>query len=108
MGGTVRIAFATSDGVHVDQQVRRASRLDIYEVASGSPRLVDSWSFSSDRSVKTAERVEVLAGVGVVFGTAFSPSSAARFARAGIQPATAPKGTPVAELLARFAVREAL
>jgi nitrogen fixation protein NifX len=103
----MRIAFATSDGVHLDQQVRRASRLDIYEVGAEGVRLVDSWSFSSDRSVKTAERVEVLQGVEVVFGTAFSPSSAARFARAGVKPATAPKGTPIADLLARFGQRAA-
>lgn len=103
----MRIAFATTDGEHVNEQVRRASRLDIYELGPDGPRLVDSWSFSSDRSVKTAERMDVLGGVEVVFGTAFSPSSAARFARAGVKPATAPKGTPIAELLARFARRTA-
>jgi nitrogen fixation protein NifX len=103
----MRIAFATSDGVRVDQQVRRASRLDIYELGPDGPRLADSWSFSADRSVKTAERVEVLAGVEVVFGVAFSPSSAARFARAGVKPATAPKGTPIADLLERLARRAA-
>ena len=76
----MKIAFATSDGVHVDQQLRRASRLDVYEVGPRGLRLDRTFTFPPDRSVKTDERLEAIRGAAIVFGTAFGPSSAARVA----------------------------
>jgi nitrogen fixation protein NifX len=99
----MKIAFATSDGVHLDQQFRRATRLVVFEVGPDGAHLTQSHSFSLDRSVKTEERLRAIDGASVVFGTAFGPSSAARVARRGIRPATAPAGTPIAELLPLFA-----
>jgi len=95
----MKVAFATSDGVHLDEQFRRASRLDVYEVGEDGARLHGSHTFPPDRSVKTEARLMAIAGATVVYGTAFIPSAAARIAASGIRPATAPHGTPIAELL---------
>jgi nitrogen fixation protein NifX len=98
----MRIAFATSDGVHVDEQFRRATRLAIYELGPGGARLERVVVFAPDRSVRTDGRIDAIRDASVVFGTAFGPSSAVRVAASGIRPATAPAGTPIAELLARL------
>ncbi len=98
----MKIVFATSDGVHLDEQFRRASRLDVYEVGPAGPRLHETFTFAPDRSVKTDERLGAIQGAAIVFGTAFGPSSAGRVAAHGIRPATAAAGTPIAELLSRF------
>lgn len=103
----MRIAFATSDGVHLDQQFRRAARLAVYELRPTGPRLEQVFAFAPDRAVKTEERLAAVRGVSVVYGTAFGPSSAARLAQRGIRAATAPAGTPIADLLARFVGRGA-
>jgi nitrogen fixation protein NifX len=101
----MKIAFATSDGVHLDQQFRRASRVAVYELGPAGPRLEHTFTFATDRSVKTDERLGVVLGAAIVFGVAFGPSSAARLAAQGIRPATAQPGTPIADLLARAAPR---
>lgn len=98
----MRIAFATSDGVHLDEQVRRASRLDVFDLGPGGAQLRETHTFPVDRAVKTEARVRAIEGATVVFGTAFSPSAAVRIASHGIHPATAPRGTPISELLERL------
>jgi nitrogen fixation protein NifX len=98
----MKIAFATSDGVHLDQEFRRASRLAVYEVGPAGAHLVRTLAFAPDGAVRTDERLLAVEGADVVFGVAFGPSSAARIAERGIRPATAQAGTPIAELLARL------
>jgi nitrogen fixation protein NifX len=98
----MKIAFATSDGVHVDEQFRRASQLALYEVGPAGPRLDRIFTFAGDVAARTDERLRAIEGAAIVYGVAFGPSSAARIAEQGIQPATAPAGTPIARLLSRF------
>jgi nitrogen fixation protein NifX len=97
----MRIAFATSDGVHVDQQFRRASSLAVYEVTSSGHRLDRVCPFAPDRSVKTEERLEAIEGASIVYGVAFGPSSVLRLFQRGIRAATAPAGTRIDAVLAR-------
>ncbi|HZY05029.1 MAG TPA: NifB/NifX family molybdenum-iron cluster-binding protein [Anaeromyxobacteraceae bacterium] len=99
----MKIAFATSDGVHVDQQFRRASRLAVYQLDAAGPRLDQTFAFAPDGSVRTEERLEAIGGAAIVVGTVFGPSSVARLAERGIRAATARPGTRIAKLLARFA-----
>ena len=98
----IKIAFATSDGVHVDEEFRRASRLALYEVGPAGPRLEETFAFDGDRGARTDERLSAIDGAAIVYGVAFGPSSAARIAARGIQPATAPVGTPISRLLLRY------
>lgn len=95
----MKIAFATGDGVHVNEQFRRASRLAVHEVTSSGHRLERVASFAPDRSIKTEERMSAIADAEIVFGVAFGPSSVMRLARRGIRAGTAPAGTSISALL---------
>ena len=98
----MKIAFATTDGVHVDEQFRRASHLAVYEVTAEGHRLERMWAFAPDRSIKTEERIQAIAGASIVYGVAYGPSSVNRLVRRGIRAATAPAGTLIEAVLARF------
>ena len=98
-----KIAFATSDGVHIDQQFQRASRLAVYQLDATGPRHDQTFTFAPDRSLRTEVRLEAIGGAAIVVGTVFGPSSVARLAQRGIRAATARPGTRIAELLARLA-----
>jgi len=101
----MKIAFATSDLTTVDQQFRRASQLAVYEVDANGHRRVATHSFAPDRAIKTRERMKAIAGVSIVYGVAFLPSTVARLLEGGIRAATAPSGTPIASLLAELEKR---
>ena len=105
----MKIAFATGDGVHVNEQFRRASQLAVYEVSAAGFRLVRVCTFAEDRSVKTDQRIQAIADVAIVYGVAYGPSSVLRLARRGLRPATTPAGTPIESVLRTFveAAREA-
>ncbi len=99
----MKIAFATADREHVNEQFRRASHLVVYEITQLGHRLDRTCAFPADREVRTEERIRAIAGAEIVFVTAIGPSSAARLAARGIRAATAPAGTRIAELLAQLA-----
>jgi nitrogen fixation protein NifX len=101
----MKIAFATSDCLVVDEQFRRASHLVVYEITGSGHRLDGIRAFPADRSVKTQERIDAIQGASLVYVVAIGPSSAARLAAHGIRPATLPAGTPIARVLAAFEPR---
>jgi len=98
----MKVAFATSDLSTIDEQFRRASRLAVYEVDPGGSRQLAVHSFARDRAIKTKERMKAIAGVGIVYGVAFLPSTVARLRVGGIEAATAPAGTAIASILAEL------
>ena len=98
----MKIAFATRDGVHVNEQFRRASQIAVYEVTADGHRLDRMCTFSADRSVRTEERIRALAGVSIVYGVAYLPSTVQRLIRRGLRPATAPADTAIAAVLEKF------
>jgi len=103
----MRVAFATSNRATVDEQFRRASHLAVYEVgADGQSRLIAVHPFKPDKAIKTRERMKAIAGVSIVYGVAFLPSTVARLREDGIRAATAPAGTPIASILAELESRE--
>lgn len=93
----MKVAFATRDGEHVNEQLRRAPRLVVYEVTAAGSRLDRTCDFASD-ALRTDERIRAIAGSAVVFVSAIGPSAAARLASRGIRPATA-AGARIQELL---------
>ena len=102
----MKIAFATTDGVHVDEQFRRASHLALYEVTAEGHRLERMCQFAADRSIKTDERIRAIAGASIIYGVAFGPSSVLRLSARGIRAATAPARTTIESVLARFVAAE--
>ena len=102
----MKIAFATGDGVHVDEQFRRATRLAVYEVNAAGHRLDRVCSFAPDRAIRTEERIDAVADVAIVYGVAYGPSSVLRLALRGLRAATAPAGTRIEAVLARLVQAE--
>jgi nitrogen fixation protein NifX len=96
---SMMIAFATGDRVHVNEQFRRASHLAVYEVTADGHRLDRVCEFGPDRSIKTDDRIQAIAGASVVYGVAYGPSSVLRLVAHGIRAATAPAGTRIDALL---------
>jgi nitrogen fixation protein NifX len=94
----MKVAFATKDGEHVEGDLRRASRVVIYDVSSEGVRFERACSFEGgpDRS---EARIQALSGSAIVYVGAIGPSGAARLAARGIQAGTAPDGTSIEELL---------
>lgn len=102
----MKVAFATSDLSTIDEQFRRASHLAVYEVGAGGHGTATVHSFARDRAIKTKERMKAIAGVSIVYGVAFLPSTVARLRVGGIKAATAPAGTPIASILAELEKRQ--
>lgn len=92
------IAFATRDGVHVNEELRRSSGVVVYEVGAGVHRLARVATFAPGAG-RTEDRMLALAGCALVYVSAAGPSIAARLASRGIRVATAPVGTPIERLL---------
>lgn len=96
----MRVAFATSDLEHVDEQFRRCSQVAVYEVGPAGFRLEGTCAFSRDGGQGTDDRVRAIEGASLVFVSAIGPSSTVRLAKKGIRAATAPRGTRIPVLLA--------
>jgi nitrogen fixation protein NifX len=96
----MRVAFATGDCEHVNEQLRGASHLVVYEVTAAGCRLDRTCAFASDARHGTDERIRAIAGSAIVYVSAIGPSGAARLAARGIRAATSPAGTRIRDLLA--------
>ena len=92
----MRVAFATRDGEHVNEQLRRATHLVVYELTPS--RQERTCVFAFDPADGTDRRIRAISGSAIVFVTAIGPSAAARLAAHGIRPATAPAGTRIEQL----------
>jgi nitrogen fixation protein NifX len=102
----MKIAFATGDGVHVNEQFRRASQLAVYEVTAKGHRLDRICQFAPDRSIRTEERIRAIQDASMVYGAAYGPSTVLRLVRRGIRAATAPADTEIEAVLARLVEAE--
>lgn len=96
----MKVAFATSDRTHVDEQLRRATHLVVYEVTPAGAWLERTCAFESGGRQGTDERIRAIRGSAIVYVSAIGPSVAARLAARGIRAATAPAGTRIEDLLA--------
>jgi nitrogen fixation protein NifX len=98
----VRVAFATGDCEHVDEQFRRSSHLVVYELTSTGFRLDRIYAFGSGSRLSTDDRIRTILGSAIVYVATIGPSVAARLVSHGIQPATAPAGSRIQDLLAEL------
>jgi nitrogen fixation protein NifX len=95
----MRVAFATRDREHVDEQLRRAPHLVVYEVTAAGFSLEGSASFAPEHGHRTEARIGAMAGCSLLFVSAIGPSSVVRLASRGIRAVTAPAGKPIQDLL---------
>lgn len=98
----MKVAFATRDGEHVNEQLRRAPKLVVYEVSAAGWRLDRTFAFDPEGRHRTDERIHAIADSAVVYVSAIGPSAAARLAARGIRAATAPGGARIQDLLAEL------
>ncbi|MGA2192103.1 MAG: NifB/NifX family molybdenum-iron cluster-binding protein [Nitrospirota bacterium] len=108
----MKVAFATTDGVHVDEHFGRAGKFSMYEFGRDGYVRLESRVFGEGRD-KTVEstkglgaahdlavedKVEKLSDCKIIYLTAIGGPSAARLARKGIMPVKAAEGAVIEEL----------
>lgn len=101
----IKVAFATTDGVHVDEHFGWAARFDVYEVSPAGFRLADSrcvGSIGRDEDGKVEARVAAVQDCAIVCVTSIGPTAAARVVRARIHPVRVKDGQEIDAFLDRL------
>jgi nitrogen fixation protein NifX len=99
----MRVAFATTDCEHVDEQFRRASHLVVFDVTAESCELHRVFAFPPEARVRTDDQIRAILGTSIVFVSAIGPSQAVRLAGHGIRPFTVRPGASISSLLSQLA-----
>jgi nitrogen fixation protein NifX len=108
----MKVAFATTDGMHVDEHFGRAGKFSLYEFAKDGYVCLGLREFSEgrDKAVEATkgmgaahdlaveEKVEKLSDCRIIYLTAIGGPSAARLARKGIMPVKVAEGAVIEEL----------
>ncbi len=96
----MKIAFATTDGINVDEHFGRAGMFTLYEVTSEGYRFIEKRKFAEGRDTAVEEtkgddmqhdiimqnKVERLSDCRIVYFTNIGSPSAARLVKKGIMP----------------------
>jgi nitrogen fixation protein NifX len=101
----LKIAFATSDGIAVDQHFGWCRRFDVYEVGPEGSRLLESRLLdeaSDDEEGKIGSRLAAVTDCVILNISDIGGTAAARVVKAKIHPVKVAKGTSVADLLDRY------
>jgi len=99
----LRVAFASSDMMHVNQHFGSAKNLVIYDVNPQQTKLLEVVEFGhinhDDNENKLPEKLEVLLGCVAVYAQAIGSSAAQKLLAVGIQPVKVHDGAEVMQLL---------
>ena len=102
----LRVGFATTDLIRVDQHFGATQRLGIFEIDARATRLVEVCEFAAHAQDgddnKLATRIAALSGATLVYVEAIGASAVHRLVRRGVQPRKVTAGTPIAEILAEL------
>ncbi len=96
----MKVAFATTDGVNVDEHFGRAGMFAVYELTKGGYKFIELRKFADGRDIAVEEtkgmgqahddrvqsKVDKLADCRIIYLTEIGGPSAARLARKGIMP----------------------
>jgi len=108
----MKVAFATTDGIHVDEHFGRAARFSIYEVRPDGNLELETRVFSEgerDEAVEQTrgqgaahdlaveEKVKRLSDCPMIYITSIGGPSAARLCRCGIMPIKVQDGAVIEE-----------
>jgi nitrogen fixation protein NifX len=102
----MKVAFSTTDGIHIDEHFGRAGRFAVYEfTASGFVRLEDKvFAEGRDINVESTKglgelhddavnaKVDMLADCKIIYLTMIGGPSAARLVRKGVMPIKVSEG----------------
>jgi nitrogen fixation protein NifX len=100
---SLRVAFASSDRVCVDQHFGAASAFAIHAIDADSSALVEVAQFTETamdgHEGKLAAKIDLLAGCGAVYCQAVGASAVQQLLTKGIQPIKVPEGTSIDVLI---------
>ncbi|HEB76065.1 MAG TPA: nitrogen fixation protein NifX [Nitrospirae bacterium] len=112
----MRIAFATTDGVNVDEHFGRSGRFEVYELTKDGYRFVETRKFAEGRDTEIEEtkgqgqihedrvqvKVDKLSDCKIIYLTEIGGPSAARLARKGIMPVKVKEVIAIEEALKKL------
>lgn len=112
----VKVAFATTDSINVDEHFGRAGMFAIYEVSSEGYRFIEKRKFAEGRDTAVEEtrgdevqhdlimqnKVERLSDCRIVYFTNIGGPSAARLVKKGIMPIKVKEAVPIEESLQKL------
>lgn len=100
---SLRVAFASSDRVFVDQHFGAASAFAIHAIDTDSSALVEVAEFietaMDGHEGKLAAKIDLLAGCAAVYCQAVGASAVQQLLAKGIQPIKVPDGTTINSLI---------
>lgn len=101
----LKVAFATGDGVHVDQHFGWCRRFDVYEISPEGFRLAESRRLApagEDEEDKIQSRLDAVRDCAMVYVASIGGAAAARVVNARIHPVKVRETEAVAGLLERL------
>jgi len=112
----MRVAFATTDGINVDEHFGRAGMFAIYELTKDGYRFVEMRKFSEGRDTeiektkgmgeihedRVQRKVDRLSDCKIIYLTEIGGPSAARLARKGIMPLKVKEMVTIEEALKKL------
>jgi len=112
----MKIAFATTDGINVDEHFGRSGKFAVYEMTKDGYRFVEMRKFAEGRDTEIEEtkgkgqihedrvqsKVEKLADCKIIYLTEIGGPSAARLARKGIMPVKVKEVITIEEALKKL------
>lgn len=101
----LKAAFATADGVHVNEHFGWCRRFDIYEVSAGGFALLESRNLGpagDDEDGKIDSRLEAVSDCAMLYISAIGGSAAAKVINAQVHPVKVSESEEIAGLLQRL------
>lgn len=112
----MKIAFATTDGINVDEHFGRAGMFAIYELTSDSYKFIELRKFADGRDAAIEDtkgmgdmhddmvqgKVAKLADCKIVYLTEIGGPSAARLVKKGMMPIKVKEAVPIEESLQKL------
>lgn len=99
----MRVAFATEDGVTVNEHFGRAFRFDIYDIRPESVQVLEQREIGLEAAGdRIDERVALIRDCRMLFINEIGAAAAARVTNARVHPVKVPAGKPMAELVAEL------
>lgn len=101
----LKVAFATSDGIVVDQHFGSCRRFDVYEISADLAALYESRVLSpasDDEAMKIDSRLDAVRDCAILHICAIGGTAAAKVVRARIHPLKVAEDTRVTDLIVRL------
>lgn len=112
----MRVAFATTDGISVNEHFGRAGMFSVFEFSKDEYHLLGTRKFAEGRDTEIEEtrglgaehedrvqkKVDALADCRIIYMTEVGGPSAARLIKKGVMPLKVADGTPVLALMEKL------